>query len=116
MVGSDNVIKIGSTGISEYPSDIYAVYGAAIKSFLEGINYDTFGEGDARAELRVLKFQNTSERMTQALQNTIKELLLVRFPEIENVSTEQVVNEGGLLMFKVRWKLLDSILTTEVQV
>lgn len=115
MVGSDNVIKIGSTGISEFPSSISEVYSSAIKSFLEGINYDTFGEGGRRAELRLFKFQNTSDRMTEALQKTIKELLWVRFPEIESVSTEEIVNNDGFLMFKVNWKLLDSVVSTSIQ-
>ena len=116
MVGSDSVVRIGSTGISEFPSNIYEVYGVAIKSFLEGINYDTFGEGDRRAELRVFKFQNTSYDMTQALQKTIKELLWVRFPEIESVSTEEIVNSEGFLMFKINWKLLDSVVSTSIQI
>lgn len=116
MIGSGNVVSIGSTGISDFPNDVYAVYEAQIKSYLEGLNYDTFGEGDRRAELRVFKFQNISTQMSNSLQNTIKELLLVRFPEIEYVNITSFHQDQGTLMFTLNWKLLDEVMETDINI
>lgn len=116
MIGSGNVVSIGSTGISDFPIDVYSVYAAQIKSFLEGLNYDTFGEGDRRAELRIFKFENISTQMSNSLQNTIKELLLVRFPEIEFVNITNIQHDQGTLVLTLNWKLLDEVMETDINI
>lgn len=114
MISGSGTITIDSNGLSTFPKSAVEVYSAKIMSFLEGVNYDVFGSNDRRAELRVFKFRNTTTEMKDSLQKTVKELLLIEFPEIENVSITEIYEKSGMIAFSVKWSLIDTTTTTEV--